>query len=135
MNTVNLLQSPALSVEEMQHLASVRASLVARLEAVAAQKAELDARLIAGMQAAGIKSVEDPASGVKLTWTAATRTTIDPELVEANVGRGTWMKISKRVLDTTMWAHAVGLGRIKPEVIEMVTRVSEKAVMPLLANT
>lgn len=115
-----------LTIEEIEAAVANRVELKARTEALATQLAQLDSQLIESMQTRGVKTVTN-AKGQTLTVAQGSRTTTDQEVLQANISQRLWAKLTRRVLDPTLYKQAKGLGLIKPEVVELVETTKETA--------
>ncbi len=123
----NTITTEAITVEQAQALVMERQQQAARIKAEQDKLAQLDATLMKAFQAHGVKTLNDPTGRVSLTLTTQHRTKVSEELVQANVGRSLWHKLSVRKLDLTRWNVLKAAGLIKPEVVELCESTSETA--------
>lgn len=114
---------------ELTDMARKRFEAKAAVEAATNALADLDAMIMVAMAEHGIKTIEDASGKVTLTIAQGTTEKVDEELLAARINprSSLWFKITRRRLDTTAWKHAVGLGLVKPEVVEAVTKRTTKS--------
>lgn len=123
----NTMTTEPLTFAQTQAMLIQRQRQHAQVQAEQEKLAQLDAALLQAFEAHNIKSLTDPTGRVTLTRTTQVRTKVSEELVQANVGRNLWHKLSVRKLDLTRWNVLKAAGLIKPEVVELCESTSETA--------
>ena len=109
--------------EDLLELARIKA----QSEALAVQKAEVEARLAQDLRSKGQKTLTATVAGaeVKGTLVAPQRVTIDEQKIHDALDAKTWKKVTKQVLDTDKLEAAVALGDVDANVVAAASDIKD----------